>query len=365
MTRAPRIRSLTLALAPAFLACSGGNGPYTIAAAGPTGIASGRNTKLGVTLAVDEINRSGGINGHRLELRYSDDNSDGGEAAKVAQQFVENSAVSAVVGHGTSGAMVAAARIYDGKLAAVSPSASSPDISNISRWTFRIISSDSVNGAEMAKYAAATGHTRAAILYENDNFGRGLAEAFRRNWTGTLISDDPFTADGRNAEVFVSYFKLKQPDLVFVAGREISGVALIAEARKQGLKTDFMGGNGWTPLSNHADIAEGVFVGAPFSTSDPRPEAQKFVARFRAINGGQLPDGNSALGYDATKLVAAALAAVGPDRKAIRDWLAAMSKPFDGVTGPIRFLDSGDPANRSLTITRVKRDGTLEVVRTK
>jgi branched-chain amino acid transport system substrate-binding protein len=108
-------------------------------------------------------------------------------------------------------------------------------------------------------------------------------------------------------------------------------------------------------------MSEGVYIGLPFFAADPRPEAQRFVAAFRAANNGIQPDANAALGYDATKVVAAALAAAGPRRTKVRDWLAQLSVPVAGVTGPIRFLPSGDPAGVRVTMTRVRRDGTLLV----
>lgn len=352
-----KIRVIILA---AFVAaCSGGGSTYTLAAAGPWKLSAGHNTQLGIALAVNEINAAGGIGGHKLELRQADDGANGRKAAQIAQRFVNDPSVSAVIGHVTSGAMVAAAKVYDGHLAAVSTSASSPDLTGISTWAFRVIPSDSASGVEMARFATRLGRTRASILYENDNYGRGLADAFRRAFAGEIVSIDPIPSDAKNAEVFISYFKLKQPDLVFVAGLDASGVALLTEAKRQGLKADFMGGDGWTPLTSHADVAEGAYVGAPFSPGDPRPDAQKFVAAFKQANNGMEPDGNAALGYDATKVLAAAMAAVGPDRTKIRDWLRAIPRPIDGVTGPIRFLPTGDPTGKTVTMTRVSKDGTL------
>ncbi len=339
-----------------------GSAPYTIGAAGPWQSIHGRNTRLGIELAVREINDAGGVKGHKLQVKEADDRAEGPLAAELAQKFVDDNTISAVVGHVTSGAMAAAAQVYDGHLAAVATAASSPDLTGISKWAFRIISSDSANGADMAKFATRTGHRRAAILYENDIYGRGLADAFRRNFGGEIIDIDPIRADAANREVFISYFKMKQPDIVFVAGTIGSALPMLTEAKRQGLKTDFMGGDGWTTLTDHPDVAEGVYVGAPFAPTDPRPEAQKFVAAFKAAYKGMEPDGNAALGYDATKVIAAALAAVGPGREAIRDWLARISPPFAGVTGPIRFLPSGDPAGKIFTMTRVRRDGALAVV---
>ncbi len=355
-----RVSCLAVALL-ALSACSGGDSTYTLAAAGPWKLSHGKNTRAGIALAVKEINSVGGINGHKLVIKDADDNADGVKAAQIAQRFVDDASISAVIGHVTSGAMVAAAKVYDGHLPALATSASSPDLTGISPWAFRVISSDSANGVAIATFASRTGHKRAAILYENDNYGRGLANAFRKSFAGEIISIDPIPAEAKNAEIYISYFKAKQPDIVFIAGFEASGVALLTEAKRQGLKTDFMGGDGWTSLTAHTDVAEGAYVGAPFTASDPRPDAQKFVAAFKAANGGTEPDGNAALGYDATKTLAAALAAVGPNREKIRDWLANINRPLDGVTGPIRFLPSGDPIGKTITMTRVQANGTLAV----
>ena len=354
---------IILLLAAAACSPGGGSGgaPYTIGAAGPWQLSHGRNTRLGIELALKEINDAGGVNGHKLLIKEADDRADGATAAQIAQKFVDDRTISAVVGHVTSGAMVAAAHVYDGHLAAVATSASSADLTGISKWAFRIISSDSANGADMARFATRTGHKRAAILYENDTYGRGLADAFRKNFAGEIINIDPIRADAANHEVFISYFKLKQPDIVFIAGVIGSALPMLAEAKRQGLKTDFMGGDGWTPITEHPEISEGAYIGAPFAPTDPRPEAQKFVAAYKAAYKGAEPDGNAALGYDATRIIAAGLAAVGPDREKIRDWLANLSLPFAGVTGPIRFLPTGDPAGKSITMTRVRKDGALIV----
>ena len=158
-----RVSCLAVALL-ALSACSGGDSTYTLAAAGPWKLSHGKNTRAGIALAVKEINSVGGINGHKLVIKDADDNADGVKAAQIAQRFVDDASISAVIGHVTSGAMVAAAKVYDGHLPALATSASSPDLTGISPWAFRVISSDSANGVAIATFASRTGHRRAAIL---------------------------------------------------------------------------------------------------------------------------------------------------------------------------------------------------------
>lgn len=323
--------------------------------AGPFTEGFGAANKRGAELAVTEINAAGGINGQPLTIDYLDDEGDGSKAAQIAQGFVDDPRISGVVGHVTSGAMVAAAKIYDGQLAALATTASSAQITGISRWVFRVISSDSANGVDLARFAERIGKRRAMVLYENDAYGRGLADAFRRTFTGQVLGFDPIDAAGRDAEVHVAWAKQQQADLVFVAGTERSGIALLREARAQSLAADFLGGDGWTGVVADVGAAEGALVGAPFTALDPRPEAQTFVQNYRA-KYSEDPDGNAALAYDAVQVMAAGLRAVGPDRAKLRDWLASRSTddPINGVTGQIAFLGTGDPVGKSFVMTRVR-----------
>jgi branched-chain amino acid transport system substrate-binding protein len=319
-------------------------------------------TRLGVELAVAEINREGGVRGRPLQVQMRDDDADGAKAAAIAGDFVADPKVLAVVGHVNSSAMMAAARIYDGHLPAVATTATSPDLSGISPWVFRVISSDSTNGEDLARFAYRLGRRRAAILYENNSYGRGLTESFQRNFVGRVISADPIDAAGTHFEPYLTYLRQSRPDIVFVAGTETSGMEILREARRQGLEADFLGGDGWTGVVGDVTASEGAYVGSPFTSADPRPEVQRFVKAFRELHKRE-PDGNAALAYDATRLLARAIVIEGPDRGAIRDYLAALGtkSAYRGVTGKIAFRRDGDPVGKGFVMTRV-RHGSLEVV---
>ena len=337
-------------------ACSRGQ-TNTIAfgAAGPFSRAYGLANKQGIQLALDEINSSPAwAGGRHLEIRFADDSGTGARASTIAQGFVNDQNIVAVVGHVNSGAMVSAARVYDGNLAAVATTATSPALTGISRWAFRVIPSDSANGMTIAQFVNKLGRHRAAVLYENNAYGRGLAESFRRSFAGQIIAIDPIGEGGdQNFEPYVSWFKRERPDLVFVAGTDVSGLAFLKEARRQQLAADLVGGDGWQTVAPSA-LAEGIFVGAPFSAQDPRPEVRAFVAAYTR-KYGTTPDGNAALAYDATKLLAHAVERVGADRQKIRDYLAALTdgEAYRGVTGTIRFRGDGDPVGKNIVMTRV------------
>lgn len=359
--RATRAGALVLLLASSGCGRPGGDADGVVfGAAGPWTAGYGMMNKRGMDLAVAEINAAGGVGGRPLRLLARDDEGSGAKAAAIAQEFVADPTVVAVVGHVNSGAMVAAARIYDGRLTAVATTATSPDLTGISPWVFRTISSDSSNGLDIARFARRLGRRRVAILYENNSYGRGLTESFRRNFDGEVVSIDPIAEDAADFEPYVAYFKERAPDIVFVAGTERSGIGLLREARRQRLRADFVGGDGWTGIVADTAASEGAYVGSPFTAEDPRPEARRFVAAFRERYHVD-PDGNAALAYDATMLLAKAVAESGTDRAAVRDNLASLAERggHAGVTGSIRFQESGDPLGRGIVMTRVHKGALL------
>jgi branched-chain amino acid transport system substrate-binding protein len=335
----------------------------TFGAAGPWDQGYGAMNRRGIELAVNEINALPERRGQPLDIIWANDKGDGQEASRIAQRFVDAPRVLAVVGHVNSGAMVSAAQVYDGHLAAVATSATSPALTGISPWAFRVISSDSANGLDIARFAGRLGRTRAAILYENNTYGRGLSDAFRRGFRGQIVSMDPIGEGAdQSFEAYVSYFKKLHPDIVFVAGTDASGLAFLKEVRRQQLDADLVGGDGWSGLNVDTVRSTGVYAGVPFAATDPRPAAQRFVGAFRARFNMQ-PDNNAALAYDATRLLYEAYREVGADRRRIRDWLASRTAEtaYRGVTGAIWFRPDGDPVGKSVVMTRIDR-GMLRVV---
>lgn len=360
------MRTLYIFCGLVLIGCSGSGSKGTVrfGAAGPWDQAYGAMNRRGIELALAQIRARPDYQRHPIEIDWQNDQADAQKATTIAGHFVSDPSVVAVIGHVNSGTEVAAARVYDaGHLVSVATTATSPELTGISPWVFRVTSSDSTNGMHMARFAATQlDKHRAAILYDNDAYGRGLADAFRRNFNGTIVAFDPIAEGPQDFEPYVSYLKTVDPDLVFVAGTDASGVGFINEYRRQKLTATLLGGDGWTTLTTDTVNAEGVYVGAPFSAQNPAPLVQRFVQAFQA-KYHLTPDGNAALAYDATNLLYDALTKVGPNRAKIRAFLAGLnaSTAWNGVTGKIYFGANGDPVGKSVVMTRI-HNGALQVV---
>jgi ABC-type branched-subunit amino acid transport system substrate-binding protein len=85
----------------------------------------------GVAQAQQEINHDGGVNGKFLQIQIANDDNNPEIAQKIAQIFVKNYDILAIIGHNSSDATVPAADIYQaGKLVMISPTSTSTKLTD-------------------------------------------------------------------------------------------------------------------------------------------------------------------------------------------------------------------------------------------
>jgi branched-chain amino acid transport system substrate-binding protein len=348
-----------LALLAPLAGCGAGDGTVVFGVASPLETSYGASMRLGVELAQQEVNAGGGIRGRKLELRLRDDGADPRTAIAVADELYADPAVLAVVGHVNSGTMIAAAPVYARGLPAVATSATSPAVSRLGEWVFRVASSDSANAVELARLAHRSGRPT-AVLYSNEGYGRGLAQSFEAALAaagGEVLQADPYLETTADFSPYLERLKHRGAGLVFVAGLEDGAIRIIEQARGLGLQVRFLGGDGLEGLAGRGAPYDGTLVGLLFHP-DASPAARAFADRFRTAYGRE-PDSFAALGYDATHLLARAAREGGPTRRRIRDHLASVgreggSAPFTGVTGTVRLDDHGDPAGKAFAVGEIQ-----------
>lgn len=337
---------------------TGADRPVVFGVVSPLQTPYGASMGQGAELARKEINAAGGIGGRPLEFRLHDDRADGQAAITVADLLYNDPEVLAVVGHVNSGAMMAAAPVYQKGLAAVATSATSPAVSRLGEWVFRVASSDSANAVALAQLAHRSGKPT-AILYANDDYGRGLAASFRSALTaagGAVLQADPYLESTQDFTPYLQRLQDRGVELIFIAGLEEAAARAIQQARALGLDARFFGGDGLEGLMAMGPTYDGTLVGLLYHP-DASAGARAFAERFRAAFGRE-PDSFAALGYDATRLLAAA-AERGATRERIRDYLAAVGRPggvpaLQGATGTIRFDDNGDPTEKSFSVGEIR-----------
>jgi ABC-type branched-subunit amino acid transport system substrate-binding protein len=131
LMRSTRIRASLLGLAGVILAltaCGGGGSGDTVrfGVAAPLEQFIGSHALRGAELARDQLNAAGGVDGRTVELVAMTDSASTRLAVTVADDLYTDASVLAVVGHVNSGAMLAAAPIYNrGQRSAMPASGSS------------------------------------------------------------------------------------------------------------------------------------------------------------------------------------------------------------------------------------------------
>ncbi len=327
----------------------------------------GARTLRGAELARDQLNADGGVRGKAIELLAVTDSASAQRAISVADRFLNDPSVIAVIGHSTSGATLAAASIYNRGLTAVSPTATSPQITDAGDWIFRMASSDAANSAGLARFAIRELGTRAAILYANEPYGRGLREGFGtayRAGGGELIEEYPYIeGTTQDFEAYLLGIQMARPDLIFIAGLDASAGLIIQQARELGIEAPIIGGDGLLGLAGSEPVYDGTYVGLLYHPEAPGQTGRQFVEAYRSVFG-EAPDHFAALAYDAVMLVAQAAEAVGLDREKIRAYLQKVGNGragFQGVSGLIAFDANGDPIAKSYAVGRITGE-TIQLV---
>jgi branched-chain amino acid transport system substrate-binding protein len=355
----------------ALSACNSTRDPIYIGLAGSLSDPVGVPMKRAAELAVEEINASGGIKGRPLQLIQRDDYADPDSAVFVATDLYE-AGVTAVIGHLFSSTTLAAAPVYNGgsdPVAAISPSSSSPDISTAGEYTFRICPSDLAHGMALARWVHDSLRLRrGAVLYLNDQYGRGVRQTFVRDFTrrgGVVISTDPYLGDVPEVGPYLDRLsRLGRVEFLLVAGNRGEAEEILRQARGRGLMMPVLGGDGLEGIEEAGAIADGVYLSSAYFPTIASSANRAFIQAYRRkFPRAGLPNQPAAATYDAVYLLRDVIARVGTDREAVRQALARVGSAtpaFNGVTGTIAFDMRGDVPNQSVYIG-VIRDGAVQL----
>jgi branched-chain amino acid transport system substrate-binding protein len=366
------VRSL-LALTLILWGCNPSGEPIRIGLAGSLSDPVGLPMKRAAELAVEQINANGGIKGRPIELVERDDYADPDSAVFVATDLYE-AGVSAVIGHLFSSTTLAAAPVYNGGMApvaAISPSSSSPDVTTAGDYTFRICPSDLAHGAALARWVHDTLQLqRGALLYLNDQYGRGVRQMFVREFTrrgGVLLAIDPYLGDIPNVGPYLDRLaQIGGVEFLVIAGNRGEGEEILRQARQRGLRMPVLGGDGLEGIEEAGAIADGLYLSSAYLPTIVSPANRAFLQAYRKkFPSAGLPNQPAAATYDAVYLLRDVITRAGPEREAVRRELAQVgtgAPVFHGVTGSVAFDSRGDVPNQTVYIG-VVQDGSVNLAK--
>jgi branched-chain amino acid transport system substrate-binding protein len=331
-----------------------------------TGIAVTHNTPhvQVVELAVEEINNQGGLLGRPVELLVLDNKSTPIGSSLAAKQAVQLQ-VTAVIGAGwSSHSLQMAPVLQQAKIPMITGASTNPKVTLIGDYIFRTCFIDSFQAPAMAQFAFTELGSRTAIVLEiiNEEFSLTLAELFVssfQQYGGKVILKESYENDAVDFANLLNEVKRLQPDVVYVPGYARDSGLLIKQAVSMGIRTTFLGGDGWSsPLiyTLGGNALEGNYYSAHWHHDVRSSQSDHLQKMYYQIYSRKIPHINAPLTYDAVMLLADAIQRAGTfDRAKIRDALAE-TKGFQGATGTITVDENGDPLNKSLVIIKLGKD---------
>ena len=311
----------------------------------------GENMQRGLELALEHINAEN--SDVTLKLNPADDRGLPAEGILVAQRFCSDDSVDIIMGYSFSSVALAAIPIIDScGLPVLASAVTSPNLSNASQYFHRNVLTDATQGALAGRYAAEVlGEKRIAAIYQQDDYGIGVTQAFveAAEAAGSeVIFNEAYVLGTKDFRTQATSIRTKKPDLLWIGGFYTEAVKIAQQSRRIGLSTPILGSDGLLNselVELGKDAVEGVTLYAMFDPNVQEPEVKNFVDAFKA-KFGVVPDAWAALAYDAGQSVAEAgriaIAKEGQvDRASLQAALGQL-KAYPGVTGPTTFTASGD-----------------------
>jgi branched-chain amino acid transport system substrate-binding protein len=306
----------------------------------------GAELRNGVEQAVLDINAKGGILGQHLVLNIGDDGGDPKKAVAVAKRLVAQQ-TSFVVGHFNSTVTLPASEIYsDHGILDITPASVNPQVTERGLdLVFRTCGRDDQQASVAAKYLAARGAKKIAILHDKTTYGKDLADETRKVLLDLGIKDvlyDGVDKDNKDYSAIVARIKASGADFLYWAGGATDAGLIVRQMRAQGMNTVLVGADGIASddfAAAGGDAVEGTLMTMP---PDPRrrPEAAAAVQRFEGR--GIDPEAYTLYAYAAVEVIeGAAEAAHSLDPAAMAKAMHS-GAPFNTVLGTISYDSKGD-----------------------
>lgn len=337
----------------------------------------------GARLAVEDINAAGGVLGNDVVLVEGDSGDTNQDIAnpEVDRLFGEN--VDAIFGAASSAvSKLVIDKITGAGVIHFSPANTSPDFTTYddNGLYFRTAPSDLLQGKVLADQVAAEGNQTVAVLYRQESYGQGLADAFKENFEAQGGTVEPFTAyavDTENFDAEIDAIVAADPDAIVVIGfQESANILTTMHERGIGPAAKNVWGVDGNIGGIGAELADPSIISGMRGTepsvdlSSITDFTDRLDGAYEGGVGGVFAYGAET--YDAMIITALAAAVAGTDDPiAIAAEINGVTKDgekctnfadcialvdagtdidYDGQGGPYEFVDAGEPAAASFRV---------------
>jgi branched-chain amino acid transport system substrate-binding protein len=341
----------------------------------------GPQSRDGMQLAVDEINKAGGVNGAQISLTVKDDASDKAQSAQLAQTMIQSDQDLALLGPTLSNSAVAVHPLAESlktPILAVSttgihivPDCNFPK-TDPCKYVFRDSLGEETAIPDNIQSYAADAHPATGVLLvaQDDKFssdGGKIVQKTVDQYGIKLLKTIPFNKAEADLSPYVTQAVALKPDVIFITSLGGIPAKIMTEARRQGWQGQFLGGNGFNTATvskqagaagKGARSASAWYIGNSFASNSDFVNAYK--AKYSNADGTpKNPDQFAAQGYTAIKVLADAAKRANltfSDLPGDRDKLRAAMETVNIQTplGPFQFTSNHDVKQ---TVWVIQMDG--------
>lgn len=304
----------------------------------------------GIDTYIDELNKSGGIDGKKVEVIWEDSQGNPVVGVQAYHKLVQNDGVVGILGAVLTDVTKAVAEVAsDDGMPMISASSTAYEITTDRPTVFRTCFLDPFQAKMIARYVKAQGMDKVAVLYDNgDEYSSGLVDTFSKEAEAlgvSIIATESASSSDVDFKSQLTNLKSAEPTAVFLPYYGAPAAFILQQAKEVGLNTKFFGADG---ISNVIDsigdlsLLEGIVYTDHFTNDAASELTAAFLGGFEAKYGEKPSLAFSATAYDAAKVMTSAIQKAGStDAAAIAQ--AIKESQVEGVTGTITFDDHNDP----------------------
>ncbi len=312
---------------------------------GPTSLV-GEHQINATQLAVEEINRTGGINGKKFDV-IAEDTQFNAKTALSAYHALKNRGVEFIVVGGSPVVASIHPEVIKNEEFMIVTDATLPSYFDNKTNTCRLALTAKDFGPGLSQILRKRGHTKVVTLYPDNEAGRGFYTEFEKDFTnngGEIVASEFYIATGAS-DYRTSLLKIKSKqsnvDALVYQNITNTGEIMLKQMKEMGIEipivTDYYTINNPTikdlMMFNNAEFVDYDYTkkDMPSDNTNARSFKELYRSRF-----GTDPSYFAASTYDAIILIAEGIKNVGHDPIKVGDYISNL-KDYHGVTGLLSF----------------------------
>jgi branched-chain amino acid transport system substrate-binding protein len=323
--------------------------------------ADGKSARIAAEIAVDDLNKAGGVLGEKIALKVYDDQAQGSQAVVLAKKMIgEDHTQFAISGSYSEPTRAAATVFQEAHIPYIAAYAVHPDVTKAGDYVFRTFQLAPPQGRAAASFLAdKLKAKRISVVSINNDFGVSLLAGFKPAASKLgleVLNEYTYSPKDRQFGSIVAGVKRDNPDALYLTGYAFTGGPLVAQLRAAGVTVPIVAAQAFdsqTFIDIAGPAAEGIYIVNALNRDNPSASFKSFMAELKARHGDDA-ESTAASVYTAITLAADAIKRAGSiDPAKVRDALAA-TKDFPAMHGKLSSFDGQREIVMSMPVIVVK-----------